>query len=136
MTFPIPLDRRAFLGGGAALAAAASLRPVLEADQLLASDLPDDVGGDGRVRDDGLPHRGLLTVGHEQHPVERDGLPGLGVKQLHLELRAHLDAVLLSAGLDDCVHGRSGLLAAAHDAATHWTGKNASTAIKARTRSV
>ena len=27
MTFPIPLDRRAFLGGGAALAAAASLRP-------------------------------------------------------------------------------------------------------------
>ena len=34
----------------------------------------------------------------------------LDVEQLDLELGADLDAVLLSAGLDDCVHGSSGLV--------------------------
>ena len=37
-------------------------------------------------------------------------LPGSTSSALDLELGADLDAVLLSAGLDDCVHGSSGLV--------------------------
>ena len=37
-----------------------------------------------------------------------DRVARLGVEQLDFELGADLDAVLLSAGLDDCVHGSSG----------------------------
>ena len=59
---------------------------------------------------DGGPDGGVGTVGDEEHPVQRDGLARLDVEQLHLELGADLDAVLLSAGLDDCVHGSSGLV--------------------------
>ena len=55
----------------------------------------------------GWPIGGRVAVGDEEHPVQRDGLAGLDVEQLDLELGADLDAVLLPAGLDDCVHGSS-----------------------------
>ena len=65
-------------------------------------------GLDGRVRHQRLPDGGLVAVGHEQDALEGDRLAGLDVEQLDLELGADLDAVLLAAGLDDCVHGSSG----------------------------
>src|SRR3954471_13800758 len=72
---------------------------------------------DGGIRDERAPDRRLFAVGDEKDPVERDRLAGLGaVEQLHLELGPDLDAVLLSACLDDCVHGSS-VAVAAHDAA-------------------
>src|SRR6185369_258119 len=79
-----------------------------EADRLLATLAAHDLGGHGRVGHERPADRGRVAVGHEQHALELDGVTGLGVKQLDLELGADLDAVLLSAGLDDCVHGSSG----------------------------
>ena len=49
-----------------------------------------------------------VAVGDEEDAVERHRLAGPGCQELDLELRADLDAVLLPAGLDDCVHGSSG----------------------------
>ena len=68
---------------------------------------PSDLGLDGGAVDDGGPDGGLGPVGHEEHALQRDRLAGLDVEQLNLELGADLDAVLLPAGLDDCVHGSS-----------------------------
>jgi hypothetical protein len=48
-----------------------------------------------------------VAVGHEEDPLEGHRVPGLGVEELDLELGPDLDPVLLSAGLDDCVHGSS-----------------------------
>ena len=91
----------------ALLHAAARLRAVLEGDDLLASRGADHLGLDGGAVDDGGPDRGLGAVGDEEHALQRDRLAGLDVEQLNLELGADLDAVLLPAGLDDCVHGSS-----------------------------
>ena len=66
-----------------------------------------DIVLDGRTVDDGRADGGLVPVGDEEHPVQRDGLAGFDVEQLNLEHGADLDAVLLPAGLDDCVHGSS-----------------------------
>ena len=55
----------------------------------------------------GCADGGFGPVGDEEHPVQRDGLAGFDVEQLNLEHGADLDAVLLPAGLDDCVHGSS-----------------------------
>src|SRR4029078_2195442 len=96
----------------AVLDAPTRLRPVLERDELVATSLADDLGADRRVRDERLPDRRLVAVGDEQDAIERDRLARLDVEQLDLELGADLDAVLLSAGLDDCVHGSSGLVLA------------------------
>ena len=86
---------------------AAGLRAVLERDDLVAAVAPDDLGLDGGAVDDGRPDGGLGPVGDEEHALQRDRLAGLDVEQLDLELGADLDAVLLPAGLDDCVHGSS-----------------------------
>ena len=94
----------------ALLDAAARLRAVLEGDDLLAAHLADDLGADLGVRDQRPADRGVVTVGDEEDALEGDRLAGLDVEELDLELRADLDAVLLPAGLDDCVHGSSGLL--------------------------
>ena len=91
----------------ALLDAAARLRAVLERDDLVTTGLADDVGIDGRTVHDGRADGGLGSVGHEEHSLQRDRLARLDVEQLHLELGADLDAVLLPAGLDDCVHGSS-----------------------------
>ena len=86
---------------------ATGLGLVLEGDDLVAAGGADDLGLDGRAVDDGRADGGLGPVGDEEHPVQRDGLAGFDVEQLNLELGADLDAVLLPAGLDDCVHGSS-----------------------------
>ncbi len=80
---------------------------VLESDDLVAARGADDLGLDGRTVDDGCADGGFGPVGDEEHPVQRDGLAGFDVEQLNLEHGADLDAVLLPAGLDDCVHGSS-----------------------------
>ena len=106
------------------LHAPARLRPVLEADHLVATVAAQDLGGDARVRDDRAPDRGRVAVGDEQDAIERDRLAGAGLEELDLELRADLDAILLSAGLDDCVHGTPGrALVARRQAAADWSGK-------------
>ena len=86
---------------------ATGLGAVLEGDDLLAPRGADHLGLDGGAVDDGRADRGLGAVGDEEHPLEGDRLAGLDVEQLNLELGADLDAVLLPAGLDDCVHGSS-----------------------------
>jgi hypothetical protein len=86
------------------------LRAVLERDDLVAALAADDLGLDGRLRDDGSADRRLIAIGDEQDSIERDVVAGLGLEQFDFELGADLDAVLLSAGLDDCVHGSSGLV--------------------------
>ena len=88
---------------------AAGLRAVLEGDELGAARLADDLGADRGVRDHRPADRRVVAVGDEQDAVEGDRLAGLDVEQLDFELGADLDAVLLPAGLDDCVHGSSGL---------------------------
>ena len=85
----------------------ARLGAVLERDDLVAAIPADDLGLDGRTVDHGRADGGLGAVGDEEHALQRDRLAGLDVEQLHLELGADLDAVLLPAGLDDCVHGSS-----------------------------
>ncbi len=87
---------------------AAGLGPVLERDQLLATRLADDLGADLGARDQRTTDRRIGAVADEQDPFERDRLARLDVEELDLELGADLDAILLSAGLDDCVHGSSG----------------------------
>ena len=69
----------------------------------------DDLGADRCVRDHRAADRGRVAVGDEQDAIEGDRLAGLDVEELDLELGADLDAILLSAGLDDCVHGSSGI---------------------------
>src|SRR5262245_11289033 len=79
------------------------LRLVREAADLLALGLTDDLGGHRRA---------LQLVGLRQHGVAVDdedrpqlhGLLGVEVQPLDLEPLALLDAVLLAAGVDDCVH--------------------------------
>jgi hypothetical protein len=87
---------------------ATGLGPVLERNQLLATDLADDLRADRGVGHQRPPDRRRVAVGDEQDAIERDRLARLDVEQLDLELGADLDAVLLPAGLDDCVHGSSG----------------------------
>ena len=53
----------------------------------------------------GVPMAEVVAVGDEEDPIEGDVVAGLRLEQLDLELGADLDAVLLPAGLDDCVHG-------------------------------
>src|SRR3954469_22235005 len=46
-----------------------------------------------------------VAAADEQHLVEGDVRADLGAERLEAELRAGLDAVLLAAGFDHCVHG-------------------------------
>ena len=102
----------------ALLDSAPRLRAVLEVDDLLAAGLPDDLGRDGGVLDERTADGGHVSVGDEQHAVERDRVARSDLEELDLELRADLDAVLLSAGLDDCVHGSSADVAGGRAAGT------------------
>src|SRR6202142_2455621 len=86
---------------------AAGLRAILERDHLGGAVLADDLGADRCPGNERPANRGLVSVSHEQHAIEGDRLARARVEQLDLELRADLYAVLLPAGLDDCVHGSS-----------------------------
>ena len=88
--------------------------------------------------DDRLADAGLVAVGDEEHAVQGDRLAGLDVEELDLELGADLDAVLLPAGLDDCVHGSSGWFGVGRPGAMGRDGGHgdALDRAEARTRSV
>src|SRR4029079_11532829 len=68
----------------------------------------EDLAGDARVGDNRATDRGGIAVGDQEDPIEGDRVAGAAVEELDLELRPDLDAILLSAGLDDCVHGTPG----------------------------
>ena len=53
----------------------------------------------------GWPTAACVAVGDEEDAVEVDGLARLDVQPIDLDLAAELDAILLAAGFDDCVHG-------------------------------
>ena len=89
----------------ALLDARAGLGLVLEDDDLLAALLAQHLGGDRGAVDERLADGGGVAVGDEQDSVEGDGVAGADVQPIDLDLRAELDAVLLAAGFDDCVHG-------------------------------
>jgi hypothetical protein len=88
---------------------AARLGPVLEGDELGTAGLGDDLGADRRVGDQRPADRGLVAVGDQQDAIDGDRLARLDVEELDLELGPDFDPILLTAGLDDCVHGSSGM---------------------------
>ena len=85
----------------------ACLGPVLEDDQLFTAALAHHFRAHLRLRDQRPADCGPIAIGDQEHPAERHGLSGFGLQALNLELGPDLDAVLLSARLDDCVHGSS-----------------------------
>ena len=96
----------------ALLDAAAGLGSVLEGDEFLATHPADDFRTDRGVGDErATDARGVAVADHE-HVVKGDRGTRLSFEKLHLEFRSDLDAVLLPAGLDDCVHGSSGFVLA------------------------
>ncbi len=105
----------------ALLDAATGLRTVLEHDHLVAPILTHDLGAHGGIGDDRPADRRALAVDDEEDAVDRDRAAGFGVELLDLQLGADLDAVLLPACLDDCVHGSSGLATVARQSAATWT---------------
>ena len=93
------------VGAGALLDAGARLGLVLEDDDLVAALLAQHLRRDAGAIDERASDRRGVAVGDEQDAIERDGVAGLDVQPIDLDLSAELDAVLLAAGFDDCVHG-------------------------------
>ncbi len=79
----------------------------LEDDELRAELFREDGAADGRAGNGRRPDGHRIAVADEQHAVEGDGGAGLLHQSLDDELRARLDAILLSAGRDDGVHALS-----------------------------
>src|SRR6476661_4432337 len=79
----------------------------LEDPELRVALVTEHLGGD-RGLGQRVAERDL--VGAHEHGVEVDGRTLVGGQALLQELLALLDAVLLRAGLDDCVQGKSSLL--------------------------
>ena len=75
---------------------------LVDAD-LLAAAVLDDIGGDGSALDDGGAEHGVALVDDGENAVELDGSAGLGVELFDVDDVALRDAVLLTAGLDDCM---------------------------------
>jgi hypothetical protein len=74
-----------------------------EAPDLLALGLADDLGGDRRALELSRAGEDGVAV-DQQHRPQLHRLLGVDVEPLDLERLALLDAVLLAAGVDDCVH--------------------------------
>ena len=88
---------RGQLGAEPLLDARARLGLVLEDDDLLAAVLAQDLGRDAGAVHDRLADGGFVAVRDQQDAIERDGVAGLDVQAIDLDLRAELDAVLLAA---------------------------------------
>src|SRR6185503_9763596 len=89
----------------AVLDASARLGPVLEDDDLLATVGPQHLAGDLGSLNDGRPNQCVLAVGDEQDAANLDAGARIRGKLIKLELCTKLDAVLLAAVFDYCVHG-------------------------------
>ena len=85
-------------------AAIALLRVVLEDADLRALAVLDDLGLHGSALHNGGAEGGLVAVQDSQHLIELHGVAGLVVQLLDEDHVALGDLVLLSAGLNDCVH--------------------------------
>src|SRR5512137_2561619 len=92
---------------GEGLAVAALLRPPLlllaEVDHLGVTPVGHDLALDGGARHGGLAHLGLALTAHEER-VEGKLLAHVALEELHAELVALGNAILLAAGLDHRVH--------------------------------
>src|SRR5204863_6197894 len=76
----------------------------LEDAHLVAAAVADDRRLDERARDERRADLDAVARAHEEHLVERNIGADFGSERLDAELRPGLDAILLAAGLDDCVH--------------------------------
>src|ERR1700760_3993013 len=85
------------------LAAVVLAAPELEDDDLLRAVLRHDLGRDLRALHEGLADRDLVAADH-QHFLERDARADIAGELLDAEAVAFRNAVLLTAGLDHCVH--------------------------------
>jgi hypothetical protein len=85
--------------------AAVMLAPLLLEDlDLVAARLLDEFGGHDGAGDDRGADLESGVAGEHQHLVELEDVAGLAGQAFDLEHVVRLDAVLLAAGLDDCVH--------------------------------
>src|SRR6478736_1667806 len=90
------------------LAAIPLLRLVLEDVDLLAAKVILDVCGDRSAIDDRRADCGRTRSAEEQDAIERNVAAGIGGKALDANAIANLDAILLSAGLNNGVTGSRG----------------------------
>ncbi len=88
----------------AVLAAAVLPAALLEDDHLVEPVLRDDGGGDGGASHDGGADRDAGFGADGQDVGESNGFAGLAREFLDLQDGVWRDAVLLSAGADDCEH--------------------------------
>ena len=80
----------------------------LEGDDLLVLELGDDFSRDASSGDMGCSKGDLVAVDDEQNIAEGSFCAGFDSELLDIEDVSFGDAVLLAAGLDDCVgHGKS-----------------------------
>jgi hypothetical protein len=77
----------------------------LEHEDLVATLLRNDLGGDGRAVDQRGAHGLLGLIADHQHFAQLDRAAGLGVELLDLDNIVFGDPVLLAAGSDHCEHG-------------------------------
>jgi hypothetical protein len=87
----------------AAQLAKALLTDAVEDQDLLRASLPNDLGGHCRAIDAGHTELERLST-DEKDFVERDLLADLAVNLLNAEQITRLNAVLLAAAYDNCVH--------------------------------
>ena len=80
----------------ALLGAMASLGPVLEDDNLLASILANNMRGDRRLCDCGRADVRQFAIGHEQHSIELDRVARVAGQSLNRQFRSEFDTVLLA----------------------------------------
>src|SRR5690554_6213582 len=81
---------------------------LLEDDDLRATMVIDDRGFHRGAFDEGQADRDIIAVADCQHVVEGDDAARLGVVEfLDVKFVASLDAVLLAAGLENCMHDGS-----------------------------
>ena len=80
------------------------LGAVLEDDNLLALAILQDLSLHRSAGDNGSAKLGVLAIQDCQHLIEGHGGFGFGVQLLDVEDVALLDAVLLAAGHDNCLH--------------------------------
>src|SRR5689334_576971 len=76
----------------------------LEDLDLVAAAVPEDSGLDERAGDERCAQLDAVTVADEEHLVERDGRAHIRRERLDTKLGAGLDAILLAAGFDHCIH--------------------------------
>ena len=80
-----------------------------EGDDLLILELGDDFGRDTRPGNEGGAEGDLITVHDEQHFADRGFCAGFDSELFDVQEVSLGDAVLLAAGLDDCVGHRKSL---------------------------